>query len=314
MSQIRPTKKRKVVEQTGGTGKLRQTPSHPAAKSQKPSARGKGGVDKAGPPSAEKVVKKVTKTKETTLNPSTAVRKPITIVAGSYERILYGLQVEPNETGANDVGEPSSQVKLKPVFIFPAHISCVKAVAASPQGGKWLATGGTDESVKVWDLGRKKELGSLQQHQGEYRSGLFRGFYSNSFVGSVTFLNFPTRTHLLSASEDGTICLYHTRDWAVLATLNGHKGRVNAVAVHPSSKVCLSVGKDRTLRMWDLMRGKGSASIKLGKGKLSHSLILRCTYTQQRVREYGGIHQGLTLRCFLKILLIYILRYVLAFY
>lgn len=52
----------------------------------------------------------------------------------------------------------------------------------------------------------------------------------------------------------------------MLRSLKGHKGRVNSVAVHPSGKVALSVGKDRTLRMWDLMRGKGSASTKLGKG------------------------------------------------
>jgi len=54
----------------------------------------------------------------------------------------------------------------------------------------------------------------------------------------------------------------------VLRSLKGHKGRVNSVAVHPSGKVALSVGKDRALRMWDLMRGKGVASTKLGKGQL----------------------------------------------
>jgi protein MAK11 len=40
------------------------------------------------------------------------------------------------------------------------------------------------------------------------------------------------------------------------------------MAAHPSGKVALSVGQDRTLRMWDLMRGKGVASMKLGKGLL----------------------------------------------
>lgn len=77
---------------------------------------------------------------------------------------------------------------------------------------------------------------------------------------------FPSRSHLLSASEDGTLCLFRARDWAVLKALRGHKGRVNAVDVHPSGKVALSVGKDKALRMWDLMRGKGVASTKLGKG------------------------------------------------
>ncbi len=71
---------------------------------------------------------------------------------------------------------------------------------------------------------------------------------------------------MLSASEDGTLCLFRARDWAVLRELKGHKGRVNSVAVHQSCKVALSVGQDRTLRMWDLMRGKGSASTKIYKG------------------------------------------------
>jgi len=41
-------------------------------------------------------------------------------------------------------------------------------------------------------------------------------------------------------------------------------------------KVGLSVGKDRTLRMWDLMRGKGSASMKLGKGEVIDEPTFLC--------------------------------------
>ncbi|EUC59145.1 MAK11 protein (maintenance of killer toxin-encoding satellite M1 dsRNA), related protein, putative [Rhizoctonia solani AG-3 Rhs1AP] len=167
------------------------------------------------------------------------------IVVGTYEKLLYGLE-------GQVVDEPESEgkfsVTLTPIFIFPAHVACVRAVAASPQGGKWLATGSTDEIVKVWDLRRRKEVGGLVQHQG-----------------SITRLSFPSRSHLLSASEDGTLALFSTRDWALLRTLKGHKGRVNDVSMHPSGKLALSVGKDRTLRMWDMMRGKGSASTKLGK-------------------------------------------------
>ena len=105
-----------------------------------------------------------------------------------------------------------------------------------------------------------------------FRSPLFfflkMPLLTDFFTGSITHLSFPSRSHLLSASEDGTLCLFRARDWAVLRTLKGHKGRVNSVAVHPSGKVALSVGKDRALRMWDLMRGKGCASTKLGKGEL----------------------------------------------
>ncbi|KAI0358180.1 WD40 repeat-like protein [Trametes cingulata] len=173
---------------------------------------------------------------------STSLPSSFKVICGSYEKLLYGLEGTVSSEGSN------LSYHLKPIFIFPAHVSCIKAVAASPQGGKWLATGSADEIIKVWDLRRRKEIGGLMHHEG-----------------SITHLEFPSRSHLISASEDGTLALFSARDWAVLRTLKGHKGRVNSLAVHQSCKVALSVGKDRTLRMWDLMRGKGSASTKLGK-------------------------------------------------
>lgn len=184
------------------------------------------------------------------------------ITAGSYEKLLYGLE------GHITVEEGEPKYNLKPIFIFPAHVSCIKAVAASPNGGKWLATGSADEIIKVWDLRRRKEIGGLMQHEGSSYLSSDRWTHERVKLisGSITHLVFPSRSHLLSASEDGTLCLFRARDWAVLRSLRGHKGRINSVAVHPSSKVALSVGKDRTLRMWDLMRGKGCASTKLGKG------------------------------------------------
>jgi WD40 repeat protein len=66
---------------------------------------------------------------------------------------------------------------------------------------------------------------------------------------------------------DGTLALFRTSDWALLKSLKGHSGRVNHVDVHPTGRVALSVGKDATLRMWDLMRGRGAASLALGTGE-----------------------------------------------
>ena len=88
--------------------------------------------------------------------------KTFQIITGSYEKLLYGL--------SGTFPLPSTPVAerdytIKPIFIFPAHQACVKAVAAS-EGGKWLATGSTDEVVKIWDLRRRKEVGGLVQHSG----------------------------------------------------------------------------------------------------------------------------------------------------
>jgi len=204
----------------------------------KPSPKSKGKQREKSPVATEEAKHKTAS--ELSSQPSSTFK----VVVGSYEKLLYGLEGTLSSTSTSG----GISVELTPTFIFPAHVSCIKAVAASPNGGKWLATGSSDEIVKVWDLRRKKEIGGLMHHEG-----------------SITDLQFPSRSHLLSASEDGSLCLFRARDWSVLRSLKGHKGRVNSVAVHPSGKVALSVGSDKTLRMWDLMRGKGSASTKLGK-------------------------------------------------
>ena len=89
------------------------------------------------------------------------------IIVGSYERLLYGLE---GTTSVSSTGASELEWTLKPIFIFPAHVSCIKTVAASPEGGKWLATGSADEIIKVWDLRRRKEIGGLMQHEGFYTS------------------------------------------------------------------------------------------------------------------------------------------------
>ena len=114
---------------------------HPSPKPKKGQTRPKTGHSTSTPPSAFK------------------------LVTGSYEKLLYGLE------GSITLGERDGDqisVKLKPIFIFPAHVSCVKAVSGSPMGGKWLATGSADEIIKVWDLRRRKEVGGLMQHEGEF--------------------------------------------------------------------------------------------------------------------------------------------------
>ncbi|KAJ2474269.1 60s ribosome biogenesis protein mak11, partial [Coemansia sp. RSA 2131] len=154
------------------------------------------------------------------------------VVAGTYERILYGLE-------ARVVG---SVMTLNPQFIFPAHIGCIKAVSA---GGRYLASGSTDEIIKLYDLKKRVELGSLHEHSG-----------------SITALQFHGSSHLLSASEDGVICIFRTNDWEPLKMLRGHKGAVNGIAIHPSGKLALSVAQDRTIIIWNLLTGQRASRVK----------------------------------------------------
>lgn len=143
------------------------------------------------------------------------------------------------------------------------------------------------QMARNWERGRNYQGLGSEATKGSWRAHATRRFTSSRAarlphtsqspcLGSITHLTFPSRSHLISASEDGTLCLFRARDWAVLRSLKGHKGRVNSLSVHPSGKVVLSVGKDRTLYMWDLMRGRRAASVKLGFGMYRIFLWSEC--------------------------------------
>lgn len=166
---------------------------------------------------------------------STRSSSSFRIIAGSYERILYGLDASPD-------GD-----KLEPLFIFPAHIGCIKCLAV---GGRWLASGSTDEVIKLYDLSTRKEAGSLLQSEG-----------------SITSLAFHSNTHLLSSSSNGNVSIYRTSDFSLLSTLRSHKGSVHSLSVHPSGKIALTVGSDRAIRLWNLLTGRKANKTKIVDSK-----------------------------------------------
>ena len=167
------------LERPGKRAKLQSTPS--ASKKTPPQSRTKQvqvrtetsphrlpsakGKEKAISPPLVSLKKKNRPTDDSNIPLPTSFK----VVAGSYEKLLYGLN------GTITVDDQSNlHFHLKPIFIFPAHVSCIKSVAASPHGGKWLATGSADEIIKVWDLKRRKEIGGLMHHEGQ--QSIVRGF------------------------------------------------------------------------------------------------------------------------------------------
>jgi protein MAK11 len=102
---------------------------------------------------------------------------------------------------------------------------------------------------------------------------------------------------MLSGGQDGTICIWDAKRWECLVTLKAHKypllcghstrlemaansfltsvvsisscrGGVIDFSVHPSGKVALSIGKDKSMKMWDLVLGKSAFKSRLVRGEL----------------------------------------------
>lgn len=150
------------------------------------------------------------------------------IVVGTYEGALLGFRVT---DGAQTFG-------------YAPHVGCVKALSCSRSGR--LTSGGTDHSVKLFDLSKGIELGDLQEHED-----------------SVASVDFAGTTSLISAGDDGQVCIWRCSDWELLLKFRGHKAGVSCVAAHPSGRLMATAGRDRTLRLWDLTRGTSAANLSL---------------------------------------------------
>lgn len=175
------------------------------------------------------------------------------IVVGSYEHNLLCLSLLMNG------GQPIFQ----PIFHFQAHSLSIKSIDLAK---RYLVTGSNDEHIRIYDLQKRKELGTLLSHQGTVTTLKFSSEDSNEQTTE------KSGRWLLSGSEDGKIIIWRTKDWEIFGTLKGHEQRINDLAIHPSGRVAISVSNDKTIRLWNLMTAKKAAVLKIkGKDHLGQS-------------------------------------------
>lgn len=86
------------------------------------------------------------------------------VVCGSYEGNVIGYSLPP---AALVTGARADQLRASlPVFALSEHDGCVRAVAC---GGNLLATGGTDNTISVYNLRKRRAHGKLlQQVRGTF--------------------------------------------------------------------------------------------------------------------------------------------------
>ncbi|KAI0400391.1 WD domain-containing protein [Xylaria palmicola] len=244
---------------------------------------------------------------------------PVTIqvVTGSYDRVLHGLTA---------TVQPDGQVEFADTFLFNAHSSAIRCLAVSPpsapEPGKiqkvMLASGSSDERINVYHISahppkrkskdllssiaprkilenpKNRELGTLLHHSS-----------------TITALSFPTRSKLISASEDSSIAVTRTRDWSLLSTikvpkpkplgrpsgdtaaLDGTPAGVNSFAVHPSMKLMISVSRgERCMRLWNLMTAKKAGVLNFGRDILQEAGESKHSPGEGRKVVWGATEEG----------------------
>ena len=122
------------------------------------------------------------------------------------------------------------------------------SLAISPLGN-WLAVGGSDNLIRLWQpeqafrTGQQEYVEPLYLTGHDGRLGTFR-----SLVWQVVFS--PAGELLVSAGGDGTVRLWSMETRELLSTLDAHSGGAACVAFSPDGRTLVSGGLDGFLRVW----------------------------------------------------------------
>jgi hypothetical protein len=155
----------------------------------------------------------------------------------------------------------SAKPKVSLEFLFRVSTSLFRALDSTPGAGlstrshRYLAAA-ADEYINIFSLKKKRQIGQLSHH--------------TDTISAIAFVSQPedadkprSSSALLSGDESGTICVWDCVSWEPMLSVRGHKGRVNSFAVHPTGKVALSAGSDKSVRLWDLTKGRPIHTSKL---------------------------------------------------
>ena len=132
---------------------------------------------------------------------------------------------------------------------FQGHDGSIPSVSFSPDG-KFLASGGDDGKVILWDLHGNK----LREFHNEHQERAHRGI-----VRSISFS--PNGQQLATIGDDESVRLWNLEDKQIVE-LKGHQGRVWSVSFTPNGKLLATAGNDDFIRLWNLQSHQEMAKFR----------------------------------------------------
>jgi WD40 repeat protein len=121
---------------------------------------------------------------------------------------------------------------------FRGHSGTVTSAVYSPHGNQ-MASGGTDKTVRLWNMGTGECQHMLTGH--------------SDWVNCIAYS--PQRNQLASASNDTTVRLWDTETGSCLSTLFGHSEAIFCVVYSPNGSQIASCSADDTVRLWSIRTG-----------------------------------------------------------
>lgn len=150
-----------------------------------------------------------------------------------------------SESSAN----PSAPVAKPELVLQTGHTLKVNCVAFGPDG-LWLASGGADNSIKIWDVRSGRELRSLNGHTGWVKA------LAISRDGKW----------LASGSNDRTVRVWDVFSGQQIKTLPGHAGAIESLSFSDDGRLLASGSADNSIKVWDVASGTEKQTLKSHAG------------------------------------------------
>lgn len=125
----------------------------------------------------------------------------------------------------------------------------VRTVAFSPDG-RFIASGGEDMKVILWDVKSGKKLSVTKAHKDE--------------VVSIAFS--PDGKRLVTGGWDNVVNVIDVPTGRILMRLKAHQDRVDGVAISPQGDLGASCGQDKAVNLWSMRTGAVQARFRKFKG------------------------------------------------
>jgi Tol biopolymer transport system component len=106
--------------------------------------------------------------------------------------------------------------------------------------GKWIAAGADDNGVRIWDAASGRVLHSFLKHTQK--------------VQTVAFS--PDGSRLVSGGEDRMLYIWEIATNELVRPLAGHTDQISSAAFSPDGKRIVSAGFDGNIMVWDVVTGQ----------------------------------------------------------
>ncbi|OQO05734.1 hypothetical protein B0A48_09828 [Cryoendolithus antarcticus] len=146
------------------------------------------------------------------------------------------------------VWRPSSSDRQPPQSIG-LHSDYVKTLAVPSLTSDWVASGGLDRKICLWDLGGAGQKLCINVGDDE------AGSLSSKEKGSVYALA-ATNNVLCSGGPESTVRVWDSRTGKRITKLVGHTDNIRDVLVSQDGSTILTASSDRTVKVWSTIAGR----------------------------------------------------------